>query len=56
MISPKDRLILTFDFGTQSVRVSLIDQKGETIAMEKESYNPAYFSPRISPRNPVTRR
>ena len=46
MISPKDRLILTFDFGTQSVRVSLIDQKGETIAMEKESYNPAYFSPK----------
>lgn len=37
-------LILTMDFGTQSVRVAFFNKKGEPLAMEKEKYNPPYFS------------
>lgn len=40
----KEPLILTIDFGTQSVRAGLFNKKGETIALEKVKYNPAYFS------------
>lgn len=36
--------ILTMDFGTQSVRVAIFNEKGEALAMEKEKYSPAYFS------------
>lgn len=41
----KDPLILTIDFGTQSVRVGLINKKGEIVAMERSKYEPAYHSP-----------
>ena len=37
-------LILTLDFGTQSVRTALIDNEGEIHYIIKEAYNPAYFS------------
>ncbi len=37
-------LVLTLDFGTQSVRVALIDKTGKMVHIIKESYNPAYFS------------
>lgn len=37
-------LILTIDYGTQSVRVAIFGIKGEMVAMEKEQYKPAYFS------------
>ena len=37
-------LVLTIDFGTQSVRVSIFDNKGTILAMEKETYDPAYYS------------
>lgn len=37
-------LILTIDFGTQSVRASIFNQRGNSLAMEKEVYAPAYFS------------
>ena len=37
-------LILTLDFGTQSVRVALIDNEGEIHHIIKEAYSPAYFS------------
>ena len=37
-------LVLTFDFGTQSVRVSLIDSNGTIVALEKKSYDPVYIS------------
>lgn len=40
----KDTYILTIDFGTQSVRVSIFNKKGEPLAQEKEKYDPAYFS------------
>jgi len=40
-----DDLILTIDFGTQSVRVSIFNQKGVCLAFEKESYDPPYVSP-----------
>lgn len=39
-----DSLILTIDFGTQSVRVSIFDKEGTPLAQAKEKYNPAYFS------------
>ena len=35
---------MTVDFGTQSVRVALFDKKGNAVAMEKENYDPPYFS------------
>jgi Sugar (pentulose and hexulose) kinases len=39
-------LIMTFDYGTQSVRASIFDKRGNMLAMEKEVYAPAYFSPK----------
>ncbi len=39
-------LILTLDFGTQSVRACIFDKKGNLLAGEKESYEPAYLSPK----------
>ena len=41
----KEPLILTIDFGTQSVRVGLINKKGDIVAMERVKYEPAYHSP-----------
>ncbi|MCR5490924.1 MAG: FGGY-family carbohydrate kinase [Bacilli bacterium] len=38
------RYALTIDFGTQSARVSIFDEKGKILAAEKETYAPAYFS------------
>lgn len=37
-------LVLTFDFGTQSVRTALIDRKGNIQAISKKQYEPVYFS------------
>lgn len=42
----QEPLILTFDFGTQSVRASIFDAKGECVAFTQEKYNPAYESPK----------
>ena len=39
-------LILTFDFGTQSVRASLFDTTGACLAFEQAKYEPAYYSPK----------
>jgi len=39
-----DKLILTLDFGTQSVRVGLFNKKGDIIDLIKSPYNPPYFS------------
>lgn len=39
-----DALALAIDFGTQSVRAIIFDKKGQSLAMEKEPYQPAYFS------------
>ena len=36
--------ILTIDFGTQSVRAGIFDAHGAVLAMEKEKYDPPYFS------------
>lgn len=41
-----ENLILTVDFGTQSVRVSFFNRKGQCVAFEKESYKPPYYSPK----------
>ena len=40
----KHQYILTLDFGTQSLRVSLIDEEGTIAHIVKATYNPAYFS------------
>ena len=37
-------LVLTLDFGTQSVRALIIDKLGNTLACVKEPYEQAYFS------------
>ena len=37
-------LVLTLDFGTQSVRTSLINKMGEIIYLARKSYSPIYFS------------
>ena len=42
----KDPLILTIDFGTQSVRAALFNKKGETVDIKKVQYDPAYKSPK----------
>lgn len=40
----KDKTVLTIDFGTQSVRALIINEKGETLAIEKVPYEKPYFS------------
>lgn len=40
----EDKLVLTIDFGTQSVRACIINQKGEFLAFEQEKYDQPYFS------------
>ena len=37
-------LVLTIDFGTQSVRTALINNKGEIEALTRRKYNPPYVS------------
>ena len=37
-------LVLTLDFGTQSVRTSLINKQGEIVYLNKKAYDPIYFS------------
>ena len=37
-------LVLTIDFGTQSVRTALINKQGEIEALIKRKYEPPYFS------------
>lgn len=37
-------LVLTFDFGTQSVRTALVNKKGDIEAIVKTNYDPAYYS------------
>ena len=43
MINP---LILTLDFGTQSLRVALVNKTGEIEAIVKKAYTPMYHSPK----------
>ena len=40
----KDPLVLTLDFGTQSVRTALINKRGEIVYLAKKAYSPIYFS------------
>ena len=40
----KSPLVLTIDFGTQSVRTALINKQGEIEALIKRKYEPPYFS------------
>ena len=39
-----DPLVLTLDFGTQSVRTALINKKGEIVYIVRKTYEPIYFS------------
>ena len=43
-MSKDSPLVLTIDFGTQSVRVALINKAGEIEAIVKRKYDPAYIS------------
>ena len=47
-------LVLTIDFGTQSVRVALVNTHGDIEAIERVKYEPAYFSlkPGFAEQNP----
>ena len=40
----KEKFILAVDFGTQSVRVSVVNTKGEIVAIERSKYEQPYFS------------
>ena len=37
-------LVMTFDFGTQSVRACIFNAKGECLALENKKYDPPYLS------------
>lgn len=39
-----DKLILAIDVGSQSLRVGLVNKKGELVALEKVKYDPPYIS------------
>ena len=39
-----ESLVLTLDFGTQSLRASLINKNGDIVAIVKKPYDPPYFS------------
>lgn len=45
-MASEDSLVLTIDFGTQSVRVCIFDAEGTILATEKKTYSPAYISPK----------
>jgi sugar (pentulose or hexulose) kinase len=49
-----DPLVLTIDFGTQSVRAAIFDKHGDSLAMEKKKYDPPYYSkmPNYAEQNP----
>lgn len=40
----ENSLALTIDIGTQSVRTTLIDKKGNIVGIAKKKYDPVYFS------------
>lgn len=40
----QEQFILTVDFGTQSVRVAIVNTKGEIVAIERSKYEQPYFS------------
>lgn len=40
-----EKLVLAIDFGTQSVRTSIVNDQGEIKALIKKKYDPPYFSP-----------
>ena len=41
----QERIVLTFDVGTQSARAMLINNQGEILGKKQEVYDPAYYSP-----------
>lgn len=43
----KEPLVLTFDFGTQSVRAMLVDKKGKILSIVKTKYQPPYYSKKL---------
>jgi sugar (pentulose or hexulose) kinase len=53
-MSELEPLMMTIDFGTQSVRAALFDPHGQVVALEKKKYEPAYFSaqPNYAEQNP----
>ena len=43
----EDKIIIVFDFGTQSTRCMLINSKGEILASNKQKYEPAYYTTKL---------
>ena len=43
----KEKIVLTFDIGTQSARALLINSKGDILAKKQIVYDPAYVSPQL---------
>ena len=44
MTADRQRIVLTFDIGTQSARALLIDQEGHILAKKQKKYELAYLS------------
>jgi sugar (pentulose or hexulose) kinase len=42
----EEKTVLTIDFGTQSVRVAIVNNAGKFLAFEKQPYEKPYFSPK----------
>lgn len=40
----KEQLVLAIDFGTQSIRAAIVNQKGDILALVKDKYDEPYFS------------
>lgn len=43
----QERIVLTFDVGTQSARALLVNNSGEILAKKQVQYDPAYVSPEL---------
>ncbi|MDO4529956.1 MAG: FGGY family carbohydrate kinase, partial [Lachnospiraceae bacterium] len=47
MEEKKERIVLTYDVGTQSARAHLINNKGDILITKQVTYEPAYESPEL---------
>lgn len=47
MEEKKERIVLTYDVGTQSARAHLINSKGDILITKQVTYEPAYVSPEL---------
>lgn len=43
----EEKIIITFDFGTQSIRCALVNNKGQILGIVQEKYEEAYYSSKV---------